>query len=120
MHEVSQQAVDDQPARLYRRTMGATTVLRRRQDHEEPSLETSRSVSIGKVSLVLLVALILVAYAYPALRTSAATGSRQLPPLHAPDLSLYLNISRLTSPSPGLIVNPYYGIDVPSGASGHL
>src|SRR5438477_12010817 len=119
MHEVSQQAVDDQPARLYRRTMGATTVLRRRQD-EEPSLETGRSVSIGKVFLVLIVAFILVTYAYPALRTSAATGSRQLPPLHAPDLSLYLNISRLTSPSPGLIVNPYYGIAVPSGASGHL
>jgi hypothetical protein len=75
---------------------------------------------IRKFFLVLMVAYILMVYAYPALRTSVATGSRQLPPLHAPDLSLYLNISRLTSPSPGLIVNPYYGIDVPSDASGHL
>jgi hypothetical protein len=67
-----------------------------------------------------MVAFVVLVYSYPALRTSATTGSRQLPALNAPDLSLYLNISRLTSPTTGVITNPYYGVDVPSSASGHL
>jgi hypothetical protein len=67
-------------------------------------------------SLLLAVAV----YSYPAFRTSEAIGSRQLPPLHAPDVSLYLNLSRLHSPSPGIITNPYYGVDVPARSASHL
>jgi hypothetical protein len=66
-----------------------------------------------------IILLVLGIYSYPAIKTTVNTGSRVLPPVSAPDLSLYLNISsvRVTSAA---ALDPYYGIAVPVGRLGYL
>src|SRR5579863_6074122 len=66
------------------------------------------------------IALILGFYSYPALKTAAKTGSRDLPAVSAPDMSLYLNISSMKATSSGTLIDPYYGIPVPSARLGYL
>ena len=64
--------------------------------------------------------LVLGIYSYPALRTTAATSSRALPPISAPDLSLYLNISAVKTTSDGQVIDPYYGVPIPVARMGYL
>ena len=64
--------------------------------------------------------LVLAIYSYPTLKTSAATGSRVLPPVTSPDTSLYLNISTMKTAGSGEIVDPYYGIPAPTPQMGYL
>lgn len=66
------------------------------------------------------IALVLTIYSYPTLKTSAATGSRVLPPVTSPDTSLYLNISTMKTAGSGEIVDPYYGIPAPTPQMGYL
>jgi hypothetical protein len=59
-------------------------------------------------------------YSYPALETWAKTGSTVSPPLLAADTGFYLFISKVATLSPGTILNPYYGIEVPPNVTPHL
>lgn len=59
-------------------------------------------------------------YSYPALATWAEIGSTESPPVLAPDIDLYLLISKLTTLRSGAILNPYYGVEVPANANPHL
>jgi len=60
-----------------------------------------------------VVAIILSIYSYPAVRTALTTRSLRLPPVTAPDLGLYLSLSKLEKSSDGATLNPYYHIGVP-------
>ena len=66
------------------------------------------------------IALVVGIYSYPALKTSASTGSRALPPMSAPDPSLYLNISTIKANAEGQQVDPYYGVQLPTARLGYL
>jgi hypothetical protein len=66
------------------------------------------------------VVLVLAIYSYPSFRARAEFGSTILPPMFAPDLSLYLNLSNLTTISENRIINPYYRVPVPSNGTGYL
>ena len=70
--------------------------------------------------IVALMGFIVALYSYPALRTRWATKSDRLPVISAPDLALYLALSSLESPRPGLVMNPYYQIAVPETGAGFL
>ncbi|MGA7077077.1 MAG: hypothetical protein WBY61_00040, partial [Terriglobales bacterium] len=83
-------------------------------------MNNSRPSLIRSPVIVALVLFTLAVYSYPALATLAKTGFTELPPIFAADLDLYLLISKLTTPSPAAIVNPYYGIEVPPNATSHL
>jgi len=65
------------------------------------------------------VVLTLAIYSYPAIKTTAVTGLRALPPATAPDLSLYLNISAMKTTAGGQLVDPYYGVTVPTARMGY-
>lgn len=64
--------------------------------------------------------LILLIYSYPALRARADFGAASLPPIFAPDLSLYLNLSSIRTVSPGQVLNPYYLVPVPADGTAYL
>jgi hypothetical protein len=66
------------------------------------------------------VALILFIYSYPALKARADFGPANLPPIFAPDLSLYLNLSSVKTISPGQALNPYYLVPVPANGTAYL
>lgn len=59
-------------------------------------------------------------YAYPTLRTSAMTRTRILPPIFAPDTTLYLNLSATRMDSTGQVIDPFYGVKVPAARMGYL
>lgn len=59
---------------------------------------------------ILICALI---YSIPYLATWATTGVGDLPPSFAPDLYFYLNLSTIRSGDPGMVINPWYGVEVP-------
>jgi hypothetical protein len=67
-----------------------------------------------------IIALVLGIYSYPALKITAAAGSRIVPPISAPDLSLYLNISNIHTTDAGNVLDPYYGVPVPIARMGYL
>lgn len=58
-------------------------------------------------------AVILSLYSYPALRTAFTTSSLRLPAVSAPDLGLYLSLSKNEKDQNGATLNPYYRIPVP-------
>lgn len=66
------------------------------------------------------IALILGTYSFPALKTRAELGSAILPPIFAGDLSMYLNLANVKTPSRGQILNPYYLVPVPSNGTAYL
>jgi hypothetical protein len=70
-----------------------------------------------RAAFLTVVAVILCIYSYPALRTAFTTRSLRLPAVSAPDLGLYLSISKLEKSGDGAILNPYYRIPVPYSAS---
>ncbi len=65
-------------------------------------------------------AVVLVIYLYPSLRARADFGAASLPPIFAPDLSLYLNLSSVRTVSPGQVLNPYYLVPVPANGTAYL
>jgi len=83
------------------------------------SLNSLRNAPNTLAFRVCLPVLVLIVYSYPTLR-NLPNGSNRLPPIYAPDTSLYLSMSRLNSSYPNSVRNPYYGVDVPVGGSGHL
>lgn len=66
------------------------------------------------------VVLILFIYSYPSLKARAEFGAARLPPVFAPDLSLYLNLSGLKTVSSGQVLNPYYLVPVPANGTAYL
>jgi len=66
------------------------------------------------------IVLILAIYFYPFLKTRAELGPTILPPMSAPDLPMYLNLSRAQAVNEGRILDPYYGLEVPSNGTGYL
>ena len=78
--------------------------------HEPPWL--NRRVAYSAV-----IAAILAIYSYPALRTALTTKCLRLPAVSAPDLGLYLSISKIEKSQDGALVNPYYHTRVPYAVS---
>ena len=66
------------------------------------------------------IVVILALYSYPFLRARAELGSTVLPPIFAPDLSLYLNLSNIETIGGGQVLNPYYHVPLPSNGTGLL
>ena len=84
------------------------------------TLDTRRSSSKNRLFSLGMILLVLGIYSYPAIQTTATTGSRVLPPISAPDLSLYLNISKIQTVNPDTVVDPYYGVTAPVARMGYL
>src|SRR5271170_142379 len=81
----------------------------------------ARSYSAGRaMAQFAAVAVLLVIYLYPSLRARADFGAASLPPIFAPDLSLYLNLSSVRTVSPGQVLNPYYLVPVPANGTAYL
>ena len=74
----------------------------------------------ARVACLSIFVLVLGVYGYPAIRTTLATRSRALPPISAPDLTLYLNISSIHESNSGQIIDPYYGVAIPRVRLGYL
>jgi len=75
----------------------------------------------GRLGIEFFALLFVIAiYLYPTLRARNDLGATPLPPIFAPDLSLYLNVSNLVRVDDGEVINPYYRIPVPSEGSGYL
>ena len=70
-----------------------------------------------RVAYAGVIAIILVIYSYPALRTTLTTKCLRLPAVSAPDLGLYLSISKIEKGQDGTLINPYYHIRVPYAVS---
>ena len=68
----------------------------------------------SRVGILAIVGVTLVIYLMPSALANR-TGS-SVPALFAPDLSLYLNLSRLAHAAPGIVVNPWYGVSVRSAS----
>jgi hypothetical protein len=66
------------------------------------------------------IALVLALYSYPSLRSRAELGSTLLPPIFAPDLSLYLNLGNVKTIGEHQVLNPYYHVALPSNGTGLL
>jgi hypothetical protein len=64
----------------------------------------NRWISVGCILLA-----IVAIYCFPIIATAYATRAPYLPPLLAPDLSLYLNLSNLHFAANGEPINPYFG-----------
>lgn len=76
---------------------------------------------IRRIALAVGVSLLaLVIYSYPSWKLRADLGPNNLPPIVAPDLTLYLNLANITPLGNGEILNPYYRIPVPANAAGYL
>jgi hypothetical protein len=80
----------------------------------------SGSGSTRRLAYLIFVLVTLAIYSYPALRTASITGSRRLPAVSAPDLGLYLSLSRIERDSTGTDLNPYYRVSVPGNSLGFL
>jgi hypothetical protein len=81
----------------------------------------ARSYSAGRaVAQFAAIVLVLFIYSYPSLKARADFGPASLPPIFAPDLSLYLNLSSVERVSPGQILNPYYLVPVPANGTAYL
>lgn len=73
------------------------------------------------VVLKYLAVLVVIAfYVYPTFRVRVQLGPMPLPPVFAPDLSMYLNLSDMPAAGEGQILNPYYRIPVPANGAGYL
>jgi hypothetical protein len=83
-------------------------------------LNNSHHMLIRRPVIVLIILFTLGVYSYPALEIWAKTGSTDSPPILASDVGLYLLMSKVTTLSPGAILNPYYGVEVPANATAHL
>jgi hypothetical protein len=77
-------------------------------------------MSRRRYAILALITLILAIYSYPTVRTALTTGSTRLPAVSAPDLGLYLSLSRLEDLPHGMVLNPYYHISVPAGGVAYL
>src|ERR1051326_400287 len=68
----------------------------------------------------LAVLVVIAFYLYPTFRARVQLGPMPLPPMFAPDLSMYLNLSEMPTVEEGQVLNPYYRIPVPTNGSGYL
>lgn len=64
--------------------------------------------------------MILSVYSYPTIRTTVGTKSLRLPPVTAPDLGLYLSLSKLATGAPGTVLNPFYHVSLPANSAPYL
>lgn len=83
---------------------------------EARSMQTCRKARCG--GLVLL-AVVLLIYCYPAVRARYSFGKTAIPPMFAADLPLYLNLGLSTRVGQEFL-NPYYLVWVPLNAAGYL
>jgi len=89
-------------------------------DHSVQTVQNHPSSRTHWLLFLSAIALILGIYCYPALKTTASTGSRALPPMSAPDPSLYLNISTIQTNGNGQLMDPFYGVPLPEARLGYL
>ncbi len=95
----------------------ARASTKQQNDTDEHFKSYSARRAVAYFSAIVLILLI---YSYPSLKAEADLGSAGLPPIFAPDLTLYLNLSNVKSVSPGQVLNPYYLIAVPSSGAAYL
>ena len=81
--------------------------------------QSSSPAAPGYGWLAALLLVILVLYLYPLAATRAHLGPSPLPPLFAPDLYCYLNLSNPQTVAPHVVANPWYGLPVPEAATGY-
>ncbi len=74
----------------------------------------------AKGCCLLAIMAVLAVYSYPSLRARAELGSTVLPPIFAPDLSLYLNLADVKTIGGNQVLNPYYHVPLPSNGTGLL
>jgi len=74
----------------------------------------------GVVAKYFAVLIVIAVYLYPTIRARMQLGPMTLPPMFAPDLSMYLNLSQMPAAGDGQVLNPYYRIPVPANGSGYL
>ncbi|MGH9511099.1 MAG: hypothetical protein ACRD2U_03075 [Terriglobales bacterium] len=67
-----------------------------------------------------VVVLILSIYAGPSFRTRAELGSKVLPPIFGPDLTLYLNLSEVRAIGGNQVLDPYYHLPVRDKSTAYL
>lgn len=81
-----------------------------------PASRTGSKIVFEAAAIVLVIAL----YLYPSFKARAQLGPSVLPPIFAPDLSMYLNLSQIATIDDGRVMNPYYRIPVPTTGAGYL
>ena len=69
---------------------------------------------------VAAIVLVIAIYLFPSFKARAQLGPTALPPMFAPDLSMYLNLSQITAIDDSHAMNPYYRIPVPTAGAGYL
>lgn len=95
----------------------AITLTPQQKDSGKESGNYSAHRTVAQFAAVVL---ILFVYSYPSLKTRADFGPTSLPPIFAPDLSLYLNLSTVKTVGSGQVLNPYYLVPVPSSGTAYL
>jgi hypothetical protein len=81
-----------------------------------PASRTGSKIVFEAAAIVLVIAL----YLYPSFNAGTQLGPTALPPMFAPDLSMYLNLSQITAIDDSRVMNPYYRIPVPTAGAGYL
>jgi hypothetical protein len=89
-----------------------TVFLKNNRINIEDNMPLER-VKRNQVLLTILLLVIIAIYIYPFIATWITIGIVKLPPLFAPDLYRYLNITRLETINPHYLVNPWFGNIVP-------
>lgn len=78
-------------------------------------------MGMGRVGIAAGVSVLaIVIYSSPSWKLRGALGPSDLPPIVAPDLTMYLNLASLTPDGKGNVINPYYRIPVPANGAGYL
>jgi hypothetical protein len=77
---------------------------------------TRSKIVFEAAAIVLVIAI----YLFPSFKARAQLGPTVLPPMFAPDLSMYLNLSQITAIDGSNVMNPYYRIPVPTAGAGYL
>jgi hypothetical protein len=88
--------------------------------NEGNSLGSSKSQGKRVLVYFAVIVLVLLIHAYPALRARSELQSTTLPPMFAPDLSLYLNLSDSRTNAGFQFLNPFYLVRVPPNGTGFL
>jgi hypothetical protein len=77
---------------------------------------TGSKIVFEAAAIVLVIAI----YWFPSIKARAQLRPTALPPMFAPDLSMYLNLSQITAIDGSRVMNPYYRIPVPTAGAGYL
>src|SRR5437660_12867706 len=81
--------------------------------HSSSNIKPTRRLLLYACAIIFVVSI----YSSAAWRTP---HTKRLPVVTAPDLGLYLSLSSLEVPRPGVVQNPYYHVEVPATEAGFL